>query len=177
MPDIRIVQAGPESARDITRIHVAARTAYYSKSPRLMGVPGQEWDYEAMWRNRLISTEYTVMTASESSQARGFAAMTATSLTDDARAGAFELAGLYVEPNAWGRGIGSRLYEAFEAKWLATDCATAVLEVWSENERAIRFYASRDWHPDGHARPAPEGTTFIRMLKSHPEPVEASSDR
>ena len=54
---------------------------------------------------------------------------------DDARADLFELVGLYVDPQAWNRGIGSRLYEAFEAKWLATDSATAVLEVWSENDR------------------------------------------
>ena len=166
MPDIRIVQAGPEFAEDIARIHVAARDAYYSKSPRLIAVPGQEWDYEPMWRNRLISAEHTVMTASQGDQVLGFAAMTATSLPAGARADAFELVGLYVAPHAWGRGIGCRLYEAFETKWLATDSATAVLEVWSENDRAIRFYTSRGWRPDGHARSAPEGTTYIRMLLS-----------
>jgi len=166
MPDIRIVPADPEFAGDIARIHVAARDAYYSKSSRPMVVPGQEWDYEPMWRNRLISAEHTVLTASQGGQVLGFAAMRAPSLPDDGRADAFELVGLYVDPHAWSRGIGSRLYEAFEAKWLATDSATAVLEVWSENDRAIRFYASRGWHPDGHARPAPEGTTYVRMLLS-----------
>jgi len=141
-----------------------------------MAVPGQEWDYEPVWRDRLISPEYTVMTASQGGHLLGFAAMTTTSLSGSARADAFELVGLYVEPHAWGRGIGSRLYEAFEAEWLATDSATAVLEVWSENDRAIRFYASRGWHPDGHERPAPEGTTFIRMLQSQLEPLEPSGD-
>jgi len=177
MPDIRIAQAGPEFAEDIARIHVAARNAYYSESPRLLGVPGQEWDYEPVWRNRLSSPEHTVMTASVAGQLLGFAAMTATSLPDGARADAFELVGLYVDPRAWGRGIGSRLYEAFETKWLATDSATAVLEVWSENDRAIRFYTSRGWQPDGHARPAPEGTTYIRMFLSQLEPLEPSRDR
>ena len=104
-----------------------------------MAVPGQEWDYEPLWRNRLISAEHTVMTASQCSQVLGFAAITAPTLPDDARADLFELVGLYVDPQAWNRGIGSRLYEAFEAKRLATDSATAVLEVWSENDRAIRF--------------------------------------
>ncbi|KFF59142.1 hypothetical protein JF66_13465 [Cryobacterium sp. MLB-32] len=177
MPDIRIVQAGPELAPEIARIHVAARNAYYSNSPRLLEVPGQEWDFEPVWRNRLISAEYTVMAASQGGPVLGFAAMAATSLPDDARADAFELVSLYVEPHAWGQGIGGRLYEAFEATWLATDSDTAVLEVWSENDRAIRFYASRGWHPDGHARPAPEGTTFIRMIQSRLGPVEPTSDR
>ncbi|TFC96745.1 MULTISPECIES: GNAT family N-acetyltransferase [Cryobacterium] len=177
MPDIRIAQAGPEFAGDIARIHVAARDAYYLESPRLLGVPGQEWDYEPVWRDRLRSHEHTVMTASVAGQILGFAAMKATSLPDGARADAFELVGLYVDPHAWGRGIGSRLYEAFEAKWLAADSATAVLEVWNENDRAIRFYTSRGWQPDGHARPAREGTTFIRMLLSQLEPLEPSNDR
>ena len=103
--------------------------------------------------------------------------MTATSISDGARAGVFELTGLYVDPHAWGRGIGSRLYEAFETKWLATNSATAVLEVWSENDRAIRFYTARGWYPDGNARPAPEGTTYVRMLLSQLEPLEPSNDR
>ena len=42
-----------------------------------MAVPGQEWDYETMWRNRLISAENTVMTAFQGGQVLGFAAMTA----------------------------------------------------------------------------------------------------
>jgi ribosomal protein S18 acetylase RimI-like enzyme len=177
MPDIRIVQAGPECAEDIARIHVAARDAYYSESSRLLGVPGQEWDYEPVWRGRLKSSEHTVMTASVAGHLCGFAAMNATSLSDGAVTDVFELMGLYVDPQTWGRGIGSRLYEAFEAKWLATGSAAAVLEVWSENDRAIRFYTSRGWQPDGHARPAPQGTTFIRMLLSRLEPLEPSRDR
>ena len=177
MPDIQIVQAGPEIAADIARIHVVARGAYYSESPRLMVIPGQEWDYEPVWRNRLMSAEHTVMAASQGGQVLGFAAMTAASIPDGARAAVFELVGLYVDPHAWSRGIGSRLYEAFETKWLATNSVTAVLDVWSENDRAIRFYTSRGWHPDGHARPAPEGTTYMRMLLTQPEPLEPSSDR
>ena len=169
MLDIRIDQAGPASAEDIVRIHVAARNAYYSQSPRLSVVPGQERNYEPMWHRRLSSPEHTVMTASVGGQVLGFAAMSAVSLTEEARGDAFELISLYVDPPAWSRGIGSRLYDAFETTWSATGAATAVLEVWSENARAIRFYTSRGWQPDGHTRPSLEGTTYIRMLQSRRE--------
>jgi len=171
MPDIRIDQAASALAGEIARIHVAARDAYYSRyapAPGSPGAPGQERDYESMWRTRLNSGDHTVLVAAQEDLLLGFVAMTRTSLNPHDRDDAFELSGLYVEPSAWGRVIGGGLYDAFEAEWVAGGTVTAVLDVWSENARAIRFYHSRGWRPDGQVRPGPGGTTYNRMLLSGP---------
>ena len=63
-----------------------------------------------------------------------------------------EILALYVDPDAWGRGVGHTL--------MVSDCAylrkmsfeMANLWVLEGNQRAIRFYETDGWSSDGHGR-------------------------
>lgn len=60
-----------------------------------------------------------------------------------------ELAGLYVDPSAWGHGVGSALMDAVVEDLSGRTYASAILWVLGDNDRAIRFYETRGWLPDG----------------------------
>jgi GNAT superfamily N-acetyltransferase len=59
-----------------------------------------------------------------------------------------ELHGLYVDPDAWSRGIGRALLERAEAE-LAANWHEAVLWTLEDNPRTRRFYEAAGWRADG----------------------------
>jgi ribosomal protein S18 acetylase RimI-like enzyme len=63
-----------------------------------------------------------------------------------------EVLALYVDPDAWGRGVGRRLMA--EARRTLGDggFAEAVLWVLVGNDRAQRFYRADGWRPDDRRR-------------------------
>jgi ribosomal protein S18 acetylase RimI-like enzyme len=56
-----------------------------------------------------------------------------------------------LEPEAWGRGIGSALLGEATARLAARGHAEAILWVLATNERARRFYEREGWAADGAA--------------------------
>jgi GNAT superfamily N-acetyltransferase len=65
--------------------------------------------------------------------------------------GAGELRALYVDPEAWGSGLGRALIVEAERR-LARHHTTARLWVLTGNARARRFYDMAGWRPNGTAR-------------------------
>ena len=65
--------------------------------------------------------------------------------------GAGELRALYVDPEAWGSGLGRALIVEAERR-LAHHHAAATLWVLTGNTRARRFYEAAGWRPDGTER-------------------------
>jgi GNAT superfamily N-acetyltransferase len=63
-----------------------------------------------------------------------------------------ELLALYVDPSAWGLGIGQRLITDARTRLRRLGCSQAVLWVLDGNERAQRFYAKDGWADDGTRR-------------------------
>lgn len=63
-----------------------------------------------------------------------------------------ELLALYLDPSAWGRGIGRSLITAARTRLSRRGCTEAGLGVLAGNERAQRFYRADGWHPDGQQR-------------------------
>jgi GNAT superfamily N-acetyltransferase len=61
------------------------------------------------------------------------------------------LMALYVDPDAWGGGVGRALIGEAQRR-LAERCAEATLFVLKGNTRAVRFYAANGWQPDGLER-------------------------
>lgn len=59
---------------------------------------------------------------------------------------------LYVDPGAWGAGVGGALLDETLGLMRAQRGPLAALWVLGENERAIGFYRSRGWTPDGAER-------------------------
>jgi GNAT superfamily N-acetyltransferase len=63
-----------------------------------------------------------------------------------------EVLALYVDPDAWGRGIGRRLIAEARANLSQRGFAQAVLWVLAGNNRAHRFYQADGWLPDDRRR-------------------------
>ena len=59
-----------------------------------------------------------------------------------------ELCGLYVDPDAWSRGVGRALLERAEEE-LASAWDEAVLWTLRDNPRTRRFYELAGWKDDG----------------------------
>jgi diamine N-acetyltransferase len=60
----------------------------------------------------------------------------------DATPGDQGLHGVYVEPTLQGRGLGRRLMDAALAHPRLAQAKRIFLQVWDENERAVRLYES-----------------------------------
>ncbi|WP_037081201.1 GNAT family N-acetyltransferase [Pseudonocardia spinosispora] len=71
-----------------------------------------------------------------------------------------ELYALYLRPDRWRQGIGSRLHTAALAAMRDFGFADAILWALVGNERAFSFYRRHDWREDGAERieHRPDGT-------------------
>lgn len=56
---------------------------------------------------------------------------------------------IYLEPEVWGQGIGSKLLAVCVESLVGLGYLEAVLWVGAENRRARRFYEREGWHFDG----------------------------
>lgn len=72
---------------------------------------------------------------------------------------ALEMTTLYVLPNLFGDGVGSRLHEAFDRERRQDE--VGVLEVWAGNRRAIEFYVRRGWTASARTRPGPSQIDYV----------------
>jgi GNAT superfamily N-acetyltransferase len=66
--------------------------------------------------------------------------------------GCGELLALYVDPGAWGRGVGRRLMSEARAELGRRGFSEAILWVLVGNERAERFYVADGWVADDVGR-------------------------
>ena len=137
-------------AEDIAQVHVAAwQHAYRGILPDALlaslSVPART----ASWRRQLAEPQdvATWVVRNADHPVRGFVAA-GPSRDADAPAGTRELYSLYVHPDAWGTGLGSRLMAT--ALEVLPDAST--LWVLEANERARRFYARHGWRLDGARR-------------------------
>ena len=80
----------------------------------------------------------------------GFATTGACRVDDALECG--ELLALYVDPDAWGRGIGRRLIAEARSNLLTRGYNEAVLWLLVGNERSEAFYRQDGWVPDGAAQ-------------------------
>jgi ribosomal protein S18 acetylase RimI-like enzyme len=71
---------------------------------------------------------------------------------DDHMGATGELFALYVDPGAWGVGVGRRLMAEARARLGRRRCSQGVLWVLVGNDRAQRFYDIDGWVPDGRRR-------------------------
>ncbi len=63
-----------------------------------------------------------------------------------------EVLALYVDPRAWGLGVGRRLMVEARQRLILRGFTAAVLWVLVGNDRARRFYRADGWRPDGGRR-------------------------
>jgi GNAT superfamily N-acetyltransferase len=130
-------------AEAIAEIHVAAwQVAYRHAFPaeKLDALTPEE--RVERWRRNL--EEQTVFVADDGTTVIGWASAGRSREAEDEG----ELYGLYVAPEAWGRGAGRALIGRVEEE-LAREHAEAILWVLEDNPRARRFYELAGWELDG----------------------------
>jgi GNAT superfamily N-acetyltransferase len=72
-----------------------------------------------------------------------------TSRDRDTDASVAEIHGLYVDPEWWGAGVGSRLIELAHSRLSVPPVERVTLWVLTQNHRAIEFYMKRGFRADG----------------------------
>ncbi|WP_433556917.1 N-acetyltransferase family protein [Pseudonocardia xinjiangensis] len=151
---IVIREARPEDARGIAAVHVSSwQEAYRGLLPAdvLAGlsVTGREQVWTAILSDP--SARDPVLVAADGTTVLGFVSM------GPDRGGAAsedtgELYAFYVHPGCWREGIGGRLHSAAIQRLTALRFVSAALWVLAGNDRALGFYRSAGWVPDGQTK-------------------------
>jgi RimJ/RimL family protein N-acetyltransferase len=140
--------AQPDDALVCASIHVASWKAAYREM-----LPDEYLDRLSVadrlpawegWLSDGSSSAHTMVVEGGGGAVLGFATIRPT---DDK--GVAELAGIYLDPRAWGQGFGRTLLDAFVVRARRDSYQEAVLWVHPLNERARRFYKLAGWVDDG----------------------------
>jgi ribosomal protein S18 acetylase RimI-like enzyme len=104
------------------------------------------------WAARLRSNEAGIRVAVDDGTVRGFADVRWGDVETKSFVGArdAELKAIYVDPEYWGRGVGTRLLEA-ALDLLPDDVEVLRLAVLAGNDRGRRFYEARGFERTGSA--------------------------
>jgi GNAT superfamily N-acetyltransferase len=152
-----IREAHAEDAQGIASVHVRAWQAAYSGllSEALIAAHARKRD--RWWASYLKQPHVRelVLVALGDEGIAGFAT-TRPSPDQDAEAETAEVSGLYVDPDAWGQGIGGALLESVLDRLRVDGFKAATLWVLAANDGARRFYEKRSWTLDGAERVHPD---------------------
>ncbi|MGI5374451.1 N-acetyltransferase family protein [Streptomyces sp. CA-251387] len=130
----------------VAALHARARATYYPD-----GIPDDGTDWSAAWRAAIERPDGHVLCVVEQGRILGVASFRTP---EGAPAGTVKLFQFHVDPDHWGRGIGTALHAECVEQWRADGKRTAVLDVHVDNRRAQTFYAGRGWRPDPDNPPA-----------------------
>jgi GNAT superfamily N-acetyltransferase len=148
---LTVRDARPEDAAEVARVHVRSWQAAYR------GLLADEYldglrpaDRAARYTFHLVGPDHPATTlAVEDGEIRGLVT------TGPARGCAQtigEVYAIYVDPTAWGRGVGRVLMAHARSRLAGLGCTEALLWVLVGNARAERFYRADGWLPDGQQR-------------------------
>lgn len=144
--------AQPSDADAVARVHVRAwQVGYRGLLPDayLDGLRPEDRARRYTFEGRDPSAPQTLV-ALEGDTLLGFATISTAPKTD--LAGVAELSALHVNPDAWGRGVGTALIDAARARLVSLGFTEAFLWLLADNVRAERFYRRDGWAPDGTRR-------------------------
>jgi GNAT superfamily N-acetyltransferase len=106
-----------------------------------------------MWQAIIEGTEpvgsAVLVAESDDGEVLGFAHIAPTRDADGDPVVTGELTAIYLDPQAWGRGIGRELMSAALARLTTAGYQQVTLWVLDTNDRARRFYAAAGFAPDG----------------------------
>ena len=145
-------------ARSIAEVHVASWKAAYADILDLDKVAAQLDidERERVWRERipLVGDEgHRTWVAERDERVVGFAFTEPTEDEDLNPLEIAELVALYLDPGAFGAGVGKPLLDRAVAGIRSQGFLQATLWVLEENARAIHFYRREGWRPDGNRSP------------------------
>ncbi|WP_425956556.1 GNAT family N-acetyltransferase [Xylanimonas sp. McL0601] len=152
---VTIRPATPDDALHIAQVHVTSwQGAYAGLLPAAYLADLDPAMRVNQWASVLGTkggspTEGHVLVAELGGHTLGFASF-GLSADEDAEPGTRELYAMYLEPDAWGKGVARELMRTV----LAEIPASAAMTLWvlEGNERARHFYRRHGFHPDGVER-------------------------
>jgi len=149
--------AVPEDAMAVARVHVRSwQVAYRGLLPdeyleQLRAEDrAQRYDFthaDALKPRTIVAVDEAEI---QSAEIHGFA--TTMPGRDQDLDGFGELCAIYVDPESWGRGVGTALIEAARGHLAGTGFQNALVWVLAGNARAMRFYERDGWIADGDSR-------------------------
>jgi GNAT superfamily N-acetyltransferase len=149
---VAIRRAGPDDAWRIADVHVRAwKAAFRGLLPQDYLDALEPGDRVGQWVEALASTGRwpVVFVAEEGGRVSGFAAVGPTRDEDADPERVGELYTIYLDPGAWGGGLGVALLEQAVAELAEGGFERASLWVLHSNARARRFYERHGWTTDG----------------------------
>lgn len=171
--DPRIRWAMPADAPAIARVHIASwRVAYRGLLPdRILAglsVAGRTEQWQRMLAEGGERMHTLVVERGE--EIAGFATLSMPCRDAEEAEDVAEIPALYLSPDRFGQGLGTRLIAAAEAELAARGYREAVLWMLDGNEPAAAFYARRGWRRDGGRRgsqyfPAEAGLAEVRWRR------------
>ncbi|MGH7995003.1 MAG: GNAT family N-acetyltransferase [Opitutaceae bacterium] len=144
-------RASPEDAEGIGAIHVSAwRVAYRDLLPAAI-LDGLDVRARTEgWRRGLAHPSHRIYVARRGKEVLGFVSLGPS--RDEDQAKVCEMTTLYVAPDHWRQGFGSRLCQAAIAAATALGYGQLTLWVLDTNTRAVAFYRRHGFREDGGVR-------------------------
>jgi ribosomal protein S18 acetylase RimI-like enzyme len=161
--DVVIRSATPDDAASIAHVHVTSWKGAYA------GVLPAEYldtlDPESRldeWTKILSEGRGTTIVAEADGRTLGFASW-GPSRDEDAENGDLELYAIYLDPEAWGRGVARDLMRTV----LADVQPGTPMSLWvpATSDRARHFYRRHGFHPDGIERIDEVGGTPVTQVR------------
>ncbi|AEG44825.1 GNAT family N-acetyltransferase [Isoptericola variabilis] len=161
--DVVIRSATPGDAPAIARVHVASWKQAHAGilPPEYLDTLGPESRLEE-WTRILSEGRGTTIVAEADGRMLGFASW-GPSRDEDAEPGDLELYAIYLDPEAWGRGVARDLMRTVLAD--VSDGTPMSLWVPATSERARHFYRRHGFHPDGIERIDEVGGTPVTQVR------------
>ncbi|PJI93258.1 GNAT family N-acetyltransferase [Luteimicrobium subarcticum] len=147
---VTIRVADTDDAEAIATVHIASwRGAYAGIVPDAYLASLDQHERARAWRTWLGDGSHDTWVALGDGRTLGFASV-GPARDEDAEPGDLELYSIYLDPEAWGRGVARDLMRTV----LATVSAGATITLWvlADNDRARHFYRRHGFAPDGVER-------------------------
>jgi GNAT superfamily N-acetyltransferase len=145
----RVRRATAEDAHAIASVQVASWRVGYAHAFPAEYLAGLSVDERLeLWTRVLSDGGFDIFVADRDGRVAGFASAGPTEDADGTGTRG-ELFALYVEPTAWGRGLGRALLARAEEALREAGFDEATLWVLEDNPRARAVYARAGWKPDG----------------------------
>lgn len=140
-PNLQLRPASLEDAPALARVHVGSwRAAYRGLMPDTVLDGLAEEAFTENWRQRLRRMPRSTLLLASADEVIGFAAAGASRDPDAVPLRTGELYALYLHPEHWGTGAGTRLWQGMRGWLVGEEFAEVTLWVLEGNARGRAFY-------------------------------------
>jgi GNAT superfamily N-acetyltransferase len=167
---VRVRDAIPDDTDAIVAVTAAGwRTAYRDivAQEKLAELPLARWRHEVHVGLRRPVEDAFSYVAEINGEFAGYCFVAAPSREPDLGRSVAELVAIYVEPDRWGRGVGTALMHAALDRLSQLPYEEVVLWTFKENAPAIAFYERHGWKRDGDQKVHPR-TEAVAIRFRHP---------